>query len=332
MELEYACPLKGRRLERIQLFLQGVGINLDESVEVTVSLIEGQEVLATGSRQGNVLKCIGVAEKSRGEGLTAAIVTELVKDALQNGYNHLFIYTKPENCPQFQGLGFYLITATVDVALLENRKDGIRQFIQSLTQTDISGTVGAIVANCNPFTNGHLYLVETAAKMCDFLYFFILSEDCNQIPAGVRFQLAKDATKHIPNIAVHPTGNYLISFVTFPDYFFKEKESAKAANAELDLNIFAKCFAEPLGITRRFVGSEPYCPVTSSYNRQMQEYLPDYGIEVVEIQRREQNGIAISASRVRELLRQGRLSEIRPLVPNSTYQYLERMTANEAFT
>ena len=45
--------------------------------------------------------------------------------------------------------------------------------------------------------------------------------------------------------------------------------------------------------------------------------LPQWGIRVEEIPRLE----GISASRVRQLLRQGRLAELQPLVPETTYAY-----------
>lgn len=46
----------------------------------------------------------------------------------------------------------------------------------------------------------------------------------------------------------------------------------------------------------RFVGTEPFCQVTSAYNREMKRILPEYGIEVVEIPRKQLDGLEISAS------------------------------------
>ena len=65
------------------------------------------------------------------------------------------------------------------------------------------------------------------------------------------------------------------------------------------------------------MGQEPYSPVTARYNQRMQALLPQWGIRVEEIPRLE----GISASRVRQLLRQGRLAELHPLVPETTYAY-----------
>ena len=60
---------------------------------------------------------------------------------------------------------------------------------------------------------------------------------------------------------------------------------------DLDIAVFCR-LAEKLGITRRFVGSEPFCPVTSAYNRAMARKLPEKGIELVELPRLEQGGTA----------------------------------------
>ena len=63
--------------------------------------------------------------------------------------------------------------------------------------------------------------------------------------------------------------------------------------------------------------------MTEQYNRALAEALPPRGVELVEIPRLEQNGIAVSASRVRALLRAGDLAAIESLVPPTTYEYLK---------
>ena len=166
--------------------------------------------------------------------------------------------------------------------LMENRRDGIRSFVASLPPAP-AGNVGAIVANCNPFTRGHRYLVETAAGQCDFLYVFLVSEDRSFFSARDRLELARRNLADLPNVAVCPTGDYMISAATFPTYFLKDQSRAAECSTELDLKIFAEHFARPLGITRRFVGEEPFCPVTRAYNRQMLKLLPTWGIQPVVI-------------------------------------------------
>ena len=325
MEFIYARPAKNQFQEQIIELLTHLGLRWDKKCEMSIGIIEGEELVATGSRQGNILKCIGVLPDRHGEGLTAAIVTELIKDAHKCNHSHLFLFTKPNNIKVFRGLGFYPIAATEDVALLENVRDGIGTFIRSLEQPNQDKMNGAIVANCNPFTNGHLYLIEEAAKQCDILHLFILSEDKSLFPAKDRMHLAKTATDHLSNVIVHPTGPYMISSATFPDYFMKDKGYAQEANCRLDIAIFAKCFAKHINIQKRFVGTEPNCAVTSSYNLQMSTELPQYGIEYVEINRLECLEKPISASLVRKRLECGELESVRDLVPPSTYTYLEEL-------
>ena len=55
----------------------------------------------------------------------------------------------------------------------------------------------------------------------------------------------------------------------------------------------------------------------------MQEILPRYGVEVVEIPRRQIGGQAVSASRVRALLAQGQMEKVKALVPLTTWDFLQ---------
>jgi [citrate (pro-3S)-lyase] ligase len=136
-------------------------------------------------------------------------------------------------------------------------------------------------------------------------------------------RMAKEATAHVSNVAVLPTGDYLISSATFPDYFIRDVNRSGEINCALDLEIFARHFAKPLGIDRRFVGTEPHSRVTRSYNEQMKALLPQRGVRVIELERVEAEGGAVSAGRVRALLDAGRMDAVRPLVPGSTYRFLE---------
>lgn len=63
--------------------------------------------------------------------------------------------------------------------------------------------------------------------------------------------------------------------------------------------------------------------VTRNYNESMKRLLPAYGVQVIEIARRKSGGIAISATRVRDLLQDKKYEEIKKLVPESTFNYLQ---------
>ena len=304
-------------------FLHRMDLDADPGVESTVILWEGDEIAATGSRQKNVLKCIAVDPAHQGEGLTATLLTNLRQDAFAAGYKHLFLYTKPQNQFMFSSLFFYPIAKTDKVLLMENIRGGIAEHLSGLSVPKKDGKIGSIVMHCNPFTLGHRYLIETAASQCDHLYLFILSEEESMFPAADRAELVRQGTAHLPNVTVHPTGQYLISSATFPSYFIKDKGLVDDAHCALDIEVFSKHFVPHFGITHRFVGTEPNCTVTRNYNRHLKEILPSKGVEVVEIPRLETDGNAISASAVRSLLGKNQEEKLQQLVPETTLAYLK---------
>lgn len=321
MYIDVGAPFTGEKLEKLICFLNEAGLDYDGSVQFSVCLIDKDEIVATGSLDKNVFKCIAVREDRQGEDLMSKILTELRREALQRKQSHLFLFTKPGNIRMFADFGFYPIASTEHALLMENKKKGAEHFAKAFYE-ECSGKVGCIVVNCNPFTLGHRYLAETAASRCDLLHIFVLTEDRSQFPAAARLAMVKAGTADIPNVRVHETGQYMISSVTFPTYFIKDKTKTENIACRLDLEIFAKIFAKQLGITIRFVGTEPNCIVTSAYNKELLSYLPSQGIEVVEIQRKELNGVPISASRVRALIAEGELEKTKELVPPSTYEYI----------
>jgi len=324
MQMLTGRPMKGMNLQRLQRFLKTCSLSYDEGVSFTAMLEdEDGEIIAAGSLDGNTLKCIAVSPMHQGEDLTARILTELRKEAFDRGCDHLMLFTKPGNLSIFSAFGFYPVMRTADCLLMENKRSGIADFVKALEKPQVQGSVGCIVANCNPFTNGHRYLMETAASQVDVLHVFVLSEKKSAFAPEVRMELVRRGTAHIKNIVLHPTGPYMVSSGTFPSYFIKDKGRVGSIHCELDVRIFAEKIAPALNITKRFVGTEPNCQVTAFYNEQMKARLPEYGIEVIEIPRLEEGGSAVSASRVRALLAEGKIEEIRPLVPDSTYEYLK---------
>ncbi len=314
MYTEVMKQLRRKVREQYLALLKRCGLEYEAKAEETVLVWDGDRLVATGARQEHILKYIAVDPGYQGEGLTATLVTALKELALKAGHKHLFLFTKPKNKYQFQSLFFYPVAQTGDVLLMEDRRDGIGNFLQSLPRPCTEGNIGAAVMNCNPFTLGHQYLIRTAAKQCDHLYVFLLSEDKSQFSAHDRLEMAKLGTADLSNVTVLPTGPYLISAATFPGYFLKDRDKA-TAHCDLDIAVFTKHYIPYFGITCRFVGTEPLSPLTAQYNQALKEKLP---IPLIEIPRLEQEGDPVSASRVRNLL-----PNIEHLVPNSTYTYLK---------
>ena len=204
----------------------------------------------------------------------------------------------------------------------------VKKYIDKIKTTRIlpvNATIGSIVMNCNPFTLGHKYLVEYAAKQVDYLYIFVVEEDLSAIPFVDRLFLVHENTKHLSNVIVVPSGDFIISHTTFANYFSKETAQHKA-NAEEDVRIFGELIAPQLNITKRFVGQEPFDRVTSEYNSLMKSILPEFNVELIEIPRYclndEPNGNAINATSVRKALIDKDFDFIAKRVPKSVCEYL----------
>lgn len=336
---EEESPCTGRKLEKLKKFLSQAGLSYDETIEYTVLVTDEEgEIRACGSAAGNVLKCIAVSEDLRGEGLTATLVSNLVRYETERGITHLFLFTKPENKAMFTDLGFYEIVCTDTVLFMENKRDGIAAYVESIAaetkarlddlRTELPGlpaepVYGAIVANCDPFTKGHRYLIEEALRQCDLLHLFVLSEDRSYFSAKDRYEMVKAGTADLHRVLLHPTSDYLISAATFPTYFIKNTEKAVIANTELDVRIFGKCIAKPLGIKKRFAGTEPADAVTNAYNETMRRILPEYGVEFIEICRLSEEKTPVSAKNARKALAEQDRETLEKLLPGTTVTYLK---------
>ena len=184
-------------------------------------------------------------------------------------------------------------------------------------------TIGAIIMNCNPFTNGHLHIITQALTQVSRLYIFTVEEDRSIFPFIDRIRLIKEGTAHFGDrVIVHPSGNYIISSFSFPEYFTKDVHRVEV-DASLDVAIFGSIIAPPLKITTRFVGEEPFCVVTNSYNQAMLRILPHMGVAVNVFPRLEHDGKGISASEVRRMLDAKNFDGIQRLVPPTTFTYLK---------
>lgn len=324
------------KAERLQLeeFLKKQNLSLDQQVEYTIALFDREKMVATGSLGGKILKCIAVDEEYKNMGLSGQLITDLTREAYSRGKTHLFIYTKPENKNRFSDLGFYPIAEVPSkVILMENRPSGIKSYLKEIIQENkeraSKNHTGAIIMNCNPFTLGHQYLIEYAASQCQTLHVFVLQEDKSSFSSEIRYRLVKEGIKHLNNVVLHQGRDYIISDATFPSYFIKEEQDVVDTHARLDLELFTHYIAPALGIKKRLVGEEPYCKVTAAYNRVMQEILPRHGIEVQVIPRKMNQGQPISASRVRKLIREGNMYEVKKLVPKTTFEFLLSAEAKE---
>ena len=173
-----------RKLDEVKSFLAKQGLRLDKNVEYTVALYNGDKVVATGSFEGRILKCIAVDDSYRGMGVSNKVISDLVSEQYRRGNTHLFVYTTPCNYRIFKDLGFNKIAEVSNkVILLENNPFGIRNFVEKLKKKKVNGKIiSSVVVNCNPFTLGHKYLIEKASKESDVVHVFVVSENKSVFP------------------------------------------------------------------------------------------------------------------------------------------------------
>ena len=203
--------------------------------------------------------------------------------------------------------------------------DSYKQMLSELWKNEMqeSEDVGAIVMNCNPFTLGHRYLIEQAAKRCERLLLFVVQEDKSFFPFLDRIELVRQGVLDLSNVSVVGSGKFIISSLTFQSYFNKAMLQDRTIDCTDDVTLFVNEIAPAANITKRFVGEEPLDNVTNQYNRTLEKILPLNGIEFVEIPRVKSGETVISASEVRRLLEEKKWDEIRKFVPESTLRYLE---------
>ncbi len=327
---------------RVEAFLAANGLRLaplDRYVVVTRDE-DGDEILAGGGLDGNVIKCVAVSESARSEGLMNILVSRLIAIAREEGRESVKAFTKPENEGIFKSLGFALIASSPNAILMENGRGGLPEYRKYLESLARPGRNGAIVMNANPFTKGHRYLVEQAALQVDNLYVIVVKEDRSRFPYVERKAMIEAGCAGLDNVVVCEGSDYAISAATFPTYFLKKLDDATDTQIALDLDLFVNHIAKPLGVTVRFAGSEPEDALTRRYNELMAEILPGTSVAVVrqawrpidfvEIPRLEQKGKPLSATALRLALDEGGFKEAMEYIPKSTVPYLVADLAERA--
>ena len=137
-----------------------------------------------------------------------------------------------------------------------------------------------------------------------------------------RYELVKQGVNDINNVCVVPSGEYLISQKTFSEYFIKS-QIVEAKDMDYDVRIFGELIAKELDVSVRFVGEEPFDPVTRKYNETMQRILPEYGLKVIEIPRvADSSGEIVSATKVRRYMQEKNVDGLKSMLPDTTLTYV----------
>lgn len=357
MEIQTLNPTTPRQRQRIEAFLKRNGLRFDDMHYYAAVTDDDGEMIAGGGLKGNVIKCVAVDDAHKGEAIANTLISHLIAHANEEGHSNVMLFTKPKNRQLFESLSFRLLAEAPEAVLMETGIGGINNMVEQLEKIKEKGEVckennkeckeeektnlntstpqhlnttpprrGVVVMNCNPFTLGHRYLIEQAAKQVERLFVMVVREDCSLFAYAERKAMVEQGVAHLENVTVIDGSEYAISQATFPTYFLKRLDDAADTQMLLDLDLFRRHIAPALGATVRFVGTEPTDQLTRRYNQLMHEVLAD----VREIVRLEKEGNAVSASRVRKAMEQGDMSTIRQLVPPTTLPYIIAHLATQA--
>ncbi|WP_278679213.1 GNAT family N-acetyltransferase [Leyella stercorea] len=365
MEIQTLNPTTPRQRQRIEAFLKRNGLRFDDMHYYAAVTDDDGEMIAGGGLKGNVIKCVAVDDAHKGEAIANTLISHLIAHANEEGHSNVMLFTKPKNRQLFESLSFRLLAEAPEAVLMETGIGGINNMVEQLKKIKEEGEVckennqeckkeektnlnittpqhlnpstpqpltttthlrGVVVMNCNPFTLGHRYLIEQAAKQVERLFVMVVREDCSLFAYAERKAMVEQGVAHLKNVTVIDGSEYAISQATFPTYFLKRLDDAADTQMLLDLDLFRRHIAPALGTTVRFVGTEPTDRLTRRYNQLMHEVLAD----VREIVRLEKEGNAVSASRVRKAMEQGDMSTIRQLVPPTTLPYIIAHLATQA--
>lgn len=344
LELHPTIP---RQRRQIEMFLHTNGLRYDD-VDYYAAIVDesSDEMIAGGGLKGSVIKCVAVADGHKGEAVANVIISHLIAKANAEGCQCVKLYTKPDNRQLFESLSFRLIAESPNAILMETGVGGIEKYSEELRvkseelgvkseelrvkseelkndESVVSNArkpIGVIVMNANPFTLGHRFLVEQSSELVERLYVVVVREDCSMFSYNERKAMVSQGVRDIGNVVVVDGSDYAVSAATFPTYFLKQLSDATDTQIILDLDLYRRRIAPALGATIRFFGSEPTDPLTRRYNELMHKQLGEEHVH--EIQRKQQEGSAISASRVRKAMMEGCLWDAIQLVPPTTIPYI----------
>lgn len=365
MEIQTLNPATPRQRQRIEAFLKRNGLRIDDMNYYAAVLDDDGEMIAGGGLKDDVIKCVAVDDAHKGEAIANTLVSHLISHANQEGYGCIKLFTKPKNRQLFESLSFRLLAEAPEAILMETGIGGISNTVEALKKikeesekykeynkeckedskkckentsylntstpqhlTTTMQSTGCIVMNCNPFTLGHRYLVESASRMVEHLFVIVVREDRSAFSYQERKAMVTAGTADLKNVTVCDGSEYAISNTTFPTYFLKQLSDATDTQILLDLDLFRRHIAPALGAEVRFVGTEPTDELTRRYNELMMESLGKN--HVVQIPRLENGGVAVSASRVRRAMESNSLKEAAQLVPPTTLPYIIAHLATRA--
>jgi len=315
-------------------FLATFDLKFNATADYTAYVEENDKIVATVSLAKNLICDLAVSNDLQGQNLATTLISHAVSVLRDNKIYGYKVFTKPLYLDKFLDLGFRVLVKGDDFVALEGGESDVYATLKSL-KTKITmdfggfdGDYGAIVLNANPFTLGHLSLVEYALTKHEKVLLFVVEEDISEFSFKERFSLTYLATiNYRDRVCVLPSTDYIVSKSTFPDYFLRSADEHSKAHAEYDARLFDEYFVKELGITKRYIGTEVK-EYMSIYNQTLTTVLKDK-LELVN--RFTLDDQVISASMVRDLVKKGEFDKVLNFIPKSCHAVFNMIITAKRF-
>ncbi|QEH61436.1 [citrate (pro-3S)-lyase] ligase [Spiroplasma chinense] len=308
---------------KIENFLEKFKLKYTD-VDLTIVVTENNSIVAVCSKKNNLIKNIAIDEKHWGENISNTLITMVMKEIFQQGYDSAMVVTKVENKKIFASLNFKLIYQNERISFLSSNDKDYLSYKEMIQNLDYKNKTAFIILNANPFTLGHEHLVETASKENDIVYLIPVLEDISFFSTDERTEIILKNITKFSNVELLKGTQYLISNNLFPSYFLKSTEESIKEQSQLDANIFCDLIGKNFSKVTRYVGEEPYSKTTEIYNNIIKEELNQRNIKLKIIKRLEKNNVAVSASIVRECIFKNDLETIKKMVSKETFEIISQ--------
>ena len=80
--------------KEVEDFLSSFELQYDKGVDFTVVARENNKIIATVSKQNNIIKCFAIDDSHQGEGISTKILTSVINQMFDEGYFHNLVFTK----------------------------------------------------------------------------------------------------------------------------------------------------------------------------------------------------------------------------------------------
>ncbi len=313
-------------------FLSLFDLKFNTYVDYTAYIEQEGKIIGTISLAKNLICDLAISESFQGENLATVLIMHVIEKLRSEKIYGYKVFTKPLYLEKFLDLGFKILVQGNNFVSLEGGECNIKTVLKDLKtkmMMDLDGLdddYGAIVMNANPFTMGHLLLVEYALSKHEKVLIFVLEEDASEFSFKERIALTFLATRQYRDrVCVLPSTEYIVSKSTFPDYFLRSEKDVSRAYAEYDAMLFKLYFMKELNITKRYLGSEEKQYMTV-YNKILSEILQSQ-VEIVD--RFKQDGVTLSASNVRNLISAGNIDKALDFIPKPCQAVFKMIIGNK---